>query len=251
MDGATKRYIKIYGERNSGTTYLQMLVEQNLNVDVLPGVAPRRWRRFFRGNETMIDLYFRLTFCKNLGWKHQAVTHLADSCKQRALIDRTLFLIIAKNPYAWLLSLFRHPYHYRGELTTFEAFLRGVWQTVGRERHSEPFATPIAMWNVKHAAYLDLADKKTCVIIRYEDLLADPKAIITRISETYALPRRNAQFLNVFESAKGEGTKDFDYYRTYYLEELWRNELSADHIALISSLLDRATVKKFGYNLLG
>jgi len=246
-DHASARYIKIYGERNSGTTYLQALVAANLDVAILPGVAPRRLRRLFRNNEAVIDLYFRLTTARNLGWKHR-IAPAPQELQHAALpASRVLFLIISKNPYAWLLSLFRHPYHYQGELTTFEAFLTQEWRTVGRERHPAPFANPIEMWNAKYASYLRLARTASCHFIRYEDLLAAPEQTIIEIASKQAIPRRTSTLINVQESTKGEAGRDFDYYRRYYLAERWREELDATAVAIINRFLDASIAEALGY----
>jgi len=249
-DHASARYIKIYGERNSGTTYLQALVAANLDVAILPGVAPRRLRRLFRNNEAVIDLYFRLTTARNLGWKHR-IAPAPQELQHAALpASRVLFLIISKNPYAWLLSLFRHPYHYQGELTTFEAFLAQTWRTVGREGHPAPFANPIDMWNAKHASYLQLAQSARCFFIRYEDILSDPESVTIGLSSVHNIPRRAAGFVNVQTSTKGEADRDFDYYRRRYLEELWRDELSKEAIAIINRFLDPVVVDAIGYPMI-
>jgi hypothetical protein len=35
--------IKIFGERNTGTNYLEQLIDNNLYIKQLPGVSPRYW----------------------------------------------------------------------------------------------------------------------------------------------------------------------------------------------------------------
>lgn len=249
-DSQKKRYLKVYGERNSGTTYLQSLVQLNLEAVTLPGSAPRRYRRFVRANERLIDLYFQFTFPRNLGWKHRLAPPKNELQRVAFSPDNVAFLIISKNPYSWLLSLFRHPYHYQGELTTFEAFLAQTWRTVGREGHPAPFANPIDMWNAKHASYLQLAQSARCFFIRYEDLLSDPESVIIGLSSVHNIPRRAAGFVNVQTSTKGEADRDFDYYRRRYLEELWRDELSKEAIAIINRFLDPVVVDAIGYPMI-
>ncbi len=245
-----ERYIKIYGERNSGTTYLRMLAQGNLQAAILPGVAPRRLRRLVRRNERMIDLYFQLTFARNLGWKHRIAPGPQELRRIAPPLQRITFLVITKNPYAWLLSLFRHPYHYRDELTTFERFLTGEWRTVGRENHPAPFANPIAMWNAKHASYLRLAQTAACRFVRYEDLLLAPEQTLAEISTARGIPRLSPAFVNVRESTKGEAGRDFEFYRRYYVEERWREELNARALETINSFLDAAIVRALGYAMI-
>ena len=63
-----RRYIKVLGERNTGTNYLQQLLELNLDADLLPGTVPP----FVPGSapEFVRDAYFTLTGAANLGWIH-------------------------------------------------------------------------------------------------------------------------------------------------------------------------------------
>ena len=67
------QWIKIYGERNTGTSYLEQLIVRNLNVDSLRGGIPRSIRRLFPNSEYARDWYFRATRSRNLGWKHALV----------------------------------------------------------------------------------------------------------------------------------------------------------------------------------
>ncbi len=245
--------IKIYGERNTGTNYLYRLIEQNLDVALLPGVAPRYLRRLFPSHPTLherlIDSYFRWTFKRNLGWKHMLVPQLQSLQEADVAIDRVLFLFLVKNPYAWLLSLYRRPYHNHRPAPTFEAFLREQWPTVGRERAGRPyFPNPIVLWNEKTAAYVRLAQQVHGSIIRYEDLIADPQVVLQNIARK-GVSWKSKDFKNIAESVKGDEGKDFHFYQTYYLEEQWRKDLSQEAIRFINVYLDEAILQKLGYHV--
>ncbi len=246
--------IKIYGERNTGTNYLTQLIAQNLDVKLLPGVAPRRLRRLFPNHpglhERLIDAYFRWTFPRNLGWKHMLVPHYQVLQKTDVDMEQTLFLFLVKNPYAWLLSLYRRPYHNYRPAATFAAFIQEKWPTVRREQAGRPFfINPIVMWNEKTSAYIRLTQHVHSQIIRYEDLIADPQAIVQNLVRKGA-PRKNTTFRNITASLKGEEDKDFRFYQTYYLKEQWRKELSNDAIRFINAQLDEALLQKLGYHVL-
>src|SRR4030067_624538 len=82
--------LKIYGVRNTGTNYLHQLVESNLDVELLPGVVPLsvlRLRRFLPNteffNEMVRDLYFIVSYRKNLGWKHSLVKPVEQLSKYK------------------------------------------------------------------------------------------------------------------------------------------------------------------------
>jgi len=97
------RRVKIYGERNTGTSYLEALLVRNLAVDCLRGGVPRSIRRFFANSERARDWYFHATYRSNLGWKHACVPTESQLAIARTNSTDVLFLTLTKNPYAWLL----------------------------------------------------------------------------------------------------------------------------------------------------
>ena len=249
------RYIKIYGERNCGTNYLERLIQRNLDVDILPGVAPRWLRRRFRHHpslrERVIDAYFFMTFGRNLGWKHMLAPDVARLERSIRPLGRTHFLFLVKNPYAWLLSLHRHPYHHPHPARDFDAFIRAAWPTLGRENTARrPFLNPVVMWNQKNASYLRLAREAGGQIVRYEDLVADPEVVINAIARAGGIDRKSDTFVNVEDSVKGEEDRDFTFYRAYYLEERWRAELDPPAIQFINQHLDETLLGDLGYHML-
>ena len=241
--------IKIYGQRNTGTNYLARLVALNLRGRVLRGVLPWRVNRWLGGNESARDLFFRLTLGRNLGWKHAVPPSPGDVRRLRKDADAILFLTLTKNPYAWLLSLHRHPYHASHAVGEFREFIDRPWPTVGRERRPGAFPSPMAMWNEKNAAYLALADGLACANLRYEDLLSSPGAVIEEISAGHGIERVQEAFRNVEESTKAGGTS-FQDYRAYYLEERWRADLPQESIAAINAHLDTGLMQRIGYEVL-
>ncbi len=242
------RAVKILGERNSGTTYLERLLRRNLRISSLPGVVPKPVARLFPASERVRDLYFRVTKRHNLGWKHAMAPLPGDLAK--TAIDRSgiLFLTLTKNPYSWLLSLYDHPYHAPDPPRDFEAFLETPWPTVGRENARACFDTPMDLWNEKTASYLALAAHAVVLTCRYEDLIANPFGILTRLVREHGIGVLRAPFENVEETTKREDRgRNFSDYRDYYLEERWRQRLSSSTIASINARLDETLMKRLGY----
>ena len=65
-----KKLVKIYGERNTGTNYIDKLIRLNLETHLLTGVAPRHiqvLQRIIPGKQLVRDKYFELTYARNLG----------------------------------------------------------------------------------------------------------------------------------------------------------------------------------------
>lgn len=247
------RLIKVYGERNTNTNYLSKLIQLNLNLIEVPGIAPdivRKLQRALPGNELVRDVYFRLSYERNLGWKHACVRPQVELDRCGLVTSDLMFLTITKNPYSWLLSLHRNPYHqYYESKPRFEDFLQREWKTVGRDSlKRDSVSSPVELWNLKNRSYLGLDPART-VFSTTEGIFVDPEAIIREISSRFHVERKQARFENYERSTK-DSSKDSAYYRDYYLRERWRDELSAEAIAIINERVDRDLMAHFGYQLL-
>jgi hypothetical protein len=255
------KIIKIYGERNTGTNYLQQLIKLNFNVALLKGVAPQCI--FYPGlavdlmlptlfknyplYDRIEDMYFKLKSSKNLGWKHTLVSSNIME-KIKAHKNDVFFITLTKNPYSWLLSLYNKPYSYASNenLPHFEQFLIEPWKTLERENHPKSFENPIVMWNQKNKSYMQLKSNFHTINIRYEDMLSDPKLIIDCISEQLNITKKHGSFKNLKKSTK-EDKKNFNYYQNYYLKEIWKEKLNNKSIVTINKYLDEDVMNYFGY----
>ena len=247
----TRTLLKLYGERNTGTNYLEQLAGLNLAAAVLPGSTPPWLRRLFGEGEGRRDGYFRLTWGRNLGWKHSVAPSPQELERQGEWVRRLAVITLTKNPYSWLLSLHRNPYHHQGTEPAFEAFLETPWQTVGRERHNGVFSHPVALWNAKNASYLALAGGGVpCANLRYEDLLADPEATLRGAAAACDLAMQGRPFCNVTSTTKVEDRRDFQSYQDYYLHERWKAKLTTNSVDLINRSLDPVLMAAFGYECL-
>ncbi len=241
------KLIKIYGERNTNTNYISKLIDLNLDVEEIPGTVPPgvMWlQKILPGNEIIRDLYFSLTAKKNLGWKHSLVI-------PELFVDKKncAFVTITKNPYSWLLSLYKRPYHqYYSDNNSFEDFLKCSWRTVYRENTKRILFSPIELWNIKNRSYLFLDSEKT-MNITTESLFSDPARVIENISDKFSIRKKSDIFVNYDRSTKEEN-KDSSYYRDFYLTEKWRDDLSSEAIHIINQSVDKKLMSHFGYRLL-
>lgn len=246
------KLIKIYGERNTNTNYMSRLIKLNLDIRELSGSVPASVMRLqdsFPEEELVRDVYFYLTYSRNLGWKHSCAKPM-DALKRYAVARNNLYyLTITKNPYSWLLSLYRRPYHqcYPKKLD-FEEFLKTPWRTVGRDNIGRTLKGPVELWNIKNFSYLQLAGSDT-LNITTEDIFKDPEAVIDKVSSQFAVDRLSDDFTNYERSTKNE-SKDTHYYRDYYLNEKWRNKLSEEAISIINESVDKSLMGAFGYKVL-
>ncbi len=248
-----KKLIKIYGERNTNTNYMSKLIKLNLNIKEVPGVVPpivTKIQKIMPGNELVRDIYFYFTYGKNLGWKHTCVKPQEKLNKYKLTSSSLVFLTITKNPYSWLLSLYRRPYHqYYKDNLSFEEFLQCQWKTIGRDNiHNTVLSSPIELWNIKNKSYLQL-DSNQVIHVTTEDIFKDPEAIIENISRKYSIERKAVEFINYERSTKDQ-SKDSSYYRDYYLSEKWREKLSKEAVSNINKLIDKELMTYFGYRVL-
>lgn len=246
------KLIKIYGERNTNTNYLSKLIELNLQAQEIQGVVPpyiMKIQELLPGNEFIRDLYFHFTFPQNLGWKHTAVKPTHKLERYKLYNDNLTFLTITKNPYSWLLSLYRNPYHqYYDEKPSFEVFLQTEWKTIARDGVQGNLVNPIELWNIKNRSYLQL-DQSKALNITTESIFNNASHIIKNISKQFSIERKDTSFINYERSTKNN-TKDSNYYRDYYLLEKWKEELTPEAIKIINNSLDKELAQSFGYKIL-
>jgi len=251
--------LKIYGERNTGTRYLRKLIKRNLDVKILPGVLPDeilKLKRIFR-LEPMQNIYFYLTFYRNLGWKHMLVKN-AEELRKYSIISRNLsFVTITKNPYSWLLSLHRRPYHHNQSLKQdFETFLSSPWKTVACENAPEVISSPVELWNIKNHSYLQIKSHLPTLNIKYENLVNDPEKIMRLLGKSFSYNWKVEQFENhepstkYYELPAREKHKTLGFYRDYYLNEKWKEKLSPHSISIINDLIDDNLMNYFEYRKL-
>jgi hypothetical protein len=95
----------------------------------LPFRPPDNTFRKLSVNFFFFFFFFSISSCLFMprGWKHACAPTRAYIGLHADQASKILFVVTAKNPYSWLLSMWRHPYHYVGE-------------TVRRER--ENYYTP-------------------------------------------------------------------------------------------------------------
>lgn len=255
--------LKIYGERNTGTNYLTALMAQNLSAKILNGRVDdkdvltqltRRLHRFMPSitrslHEAARDRFFEATFAHNLGWKHMNPD--IERIGPEALAS-VRFLMVVKNPYAWLLSLYQRPYHVGAKDVCFEDFLDrhlGVMQK--RENIGPDPLSPMEVWNCKMRGYQALqAAAPHAMIVRYEYFLTDELVALESVANTLGIDLRRTY------APVGPGVKQDDrdvtqkHYAEYYLNEKWRDKLSAKALQKINASLDPKLVTQLGYEMI-
>jgi hypothetical protein len=163
----------IKGERCSGTNYLQKLIEINLGVP----------------------------YKDDIGWKHGWCGYFN---KNEKLLKSFLTIIIFRNPFDWLRSLYLIPHHIKGTKDsiwedpkpTFSEFIRSesietieIEHSLLLSRHPFYLTNPknileLRKWKIEYFLNLKNVLPHT-YYLKYEDLNQDPEKIITEINNKY------------------------------------------------------------------
>jgi hypothetical protein len=208
-------YIKIYGALNSGTIYLEWLIKKNLDVKIL-------------------DTY-------DLGWKHRIAPSREEITDE--MLEKVIFVCLSKNPYAWLLSMHKRPYHHESlKKLSFGEFIKYSYGD---------YRNPMVMWNKKNQSYFDLKDYvKKHDFVKYEEVLDDPKTFLDKFADNFQLSKPPI-FLNIQSLlTNSHGIKQKKFQREYYTKEQWKNKLKSEDIEYINSFLDKQLMEKLNYSFL-
>jgi len=248
--------LKVYGERNTGTNYIQRLIEKNTNAKLLQGTITKKVGRVLLKldkfsflhifSEKIRDLYFDYTSHSNLGWKHMEVD-LSLIKENSSVNDDTIFVCVVKNPYSWILSLYDKPYHQYDKSKNLDEFIISKWKTVKRENAQNlHYENVVDMWNCKVKSYFELKDtlKDKVIILKYEDFLENYTLVLDE------LKRRNIQVVEDISNITGstkEKRKNNEYYKDYYLNEKWKKKYTKNEIDTINKFLDENIMEKLNY----
>jgi len=248
---------KVFGERNTGTGALVKFLAQNYAVELMPvqsgdlGAGQDKriaWARTQPpavrqvAHQAAVDqLFAEHPDC--LGWKH-----CAPVFSDRVTPDIHFFFCV-KNPYTWLLSLFKRPYDTLQEPAgDLMSFLTRPWLTVRREKLPPIIASPILLWSIKMQAYARFAEQARAIgcgvtYVRSEDTIADPLHVANL---GLPFPLKGKEATPVTESTKDKG-KTVEDYRAYYLEGGWKAGLSREAARFITANVTWSLGEPLGY----
>jgi len=189
-------FIKVFGERNTGTHFLIKLLRKNTNAELLvhPDGASEATHKNFehiiacypdlvKGNpalrsailERLIDSDRSKDFSDYYGWKHAAVN--TNQLKQNPKFEKTLFICLIRNPWRFISALHRRPYNlFPQPFQHLTDFIQQPLIMNSRDNLIESYiSSPVELWNKKTESYLKL--KNDCptnvVIAYYEDVICD------------------------------------------------------------------------------
>jgi len=211
-------HIKIFGIQRTGTNYLGFLLGNNIIV-----------------KDTIVTLNdVAYSGQDKPGWKHGAVPHVLDIEETLRQSASNIAVIIIKNPYTWYTSILK-------------------W--IGRAEHGfDGFSgqDPEHVFIRYNSLYEDhrkflLGEKKNTVyrdgvLIRYEDLVLDPKKEVIGFADKFNLTVKD-KFTNTNKIVQSQVFTEKR--RAYYLAQ--KPDYSADIVERVNDAVDWELMRFYGY----
>ena len=226
------RRLKSHGPFRTGSNYLKALLELNYDVQVTNGDG---------------------------GFKHAPVPALMTG---RDFIPPPVPILgTIKDPWSWLPSMWRYVSG-RGAAhvtcgRTWLQFLREPMTVTHGGHRGFPryrFASPVDYWNAMAA---NLGSLDEAIVVRYEDVLGDPRAATQRVADRFELPRSGGPFvevrrrtLNMADRKRARveeyvTSEEFD--RGYYDDRRYLEAFSPRERRTVRSQLDDELMRQFRY----
>jgi len=259
-------YIKVFGERNTGTRVLLRMLEQQAHVLTYPVDAidgpdifhspkydPLReqiaksfdgpWHRLYR--DVIRDME-TIGNCPTRGWKHAAAVWNEAYNVQQAHV-----VFCVRNPYSWLLSLMKHSYHIVGPRpATVEEFVVRPWLTLEREEMERLVISPMELWNIKLRSYESFSAQAVQIppqVIRLEDFVADAEGVVRGVLDGFGIPVSRMQKLAVSTKKDARTAAEIS---AYYAREGWRENLTSGVVETLNSQIDWEIAARHEYTWL-
>lgn len=220
----------IYGERSSGTVFLEEAITKNFN---LPVIWYYDWKHFFG----MYDFD----------------TENANVTEEGNAIDNTIFIGIVRDPVMWLSSFSKNLQYVPDCNHALTNFLNNSFYSAAKNGDQEEviqedvnyitkerFKNIFELRKLKNDFLLNVARTKVknYVLIRYEDLLNNYDNTLDQIKNAFNLVKAHDEYEKIVNHTNGSGL--FTGERTI--------DFSCATIDEIWSKLDVAQEKQLGYN---
>lgn len=218
----------------SGTNFAKTLLEQNFHCEIKNNV---------------------------FGWKHGFLPIISSDSNVQYTFDYEKAFFITKNPFSFLVSLFKYHLEVQRNLlapTSFKAFIREkliVHDQANPRSAQLRFSNPIDYWNAINWNFKSHPDFEH---VRYEMMVKDPQPITNKLAAKLGLQPKEGDFfvpdkkvkrINDAESLHSEQdymtTQRFD--KNSYLSDEYMSQYDAADIEWVSSQIDMALADKLGY----
>jgi len=211
----------IYGERCSGTNYLEELMLKNFDINVT-------W---------------------DYGWKHYFGHRNLQNTKD---VNTTLFLGIVRDPISWINSFYKEQHHVGGSRRNIKAFLLNRFYSVHPDNsvHLEDlnYVTKKMYRNIfemrfyKNFYLINIMPKKVknYSLITYKNLKKNTHEILNMLQEKHNLKKKFPFYQNITHYKKNTG-------KTFYEKEISLPKFAID---IIKKYVFIPQENKLGYTII-
>ena len=246
-EGSLPRRAVQKGERHSGNNFLQSMLDKNFEQNPEGG-----------GCETSSDVSARHFCC----WTHGMAS---DECAAAFTPPPSVYVLLVRNPYAWLLAMNGEPYEYDGwKSGRLSSFLRAPFSYApypmyaGAEHHRHD--NPVKLWGAKVAAYLSLRTPK--LLLTHDELYDEGavRAKLELLTTRHGIARRaglTAVVYPNFTTSAGNNNHnreftlaEFEAARAYEREQRWASSYSQEDLDFVNSQLDAAHMAELRFEML-
>lgn len=258
---STRVFIKQYGERQTGTNFLRTsLLASFEDIEVLMHLLgdknspppPLRELRAEASAEEQPAWSFvsKATFgapaALTQPWRRdqlEEVARVAVALTEAFDRGELRYLVSVKDPYAWVVSVARQGNYIVGQMALPDTFATAL-------------ATECRRFNRLYSAWLALVDEqpeRACVV-RYEDLLRDPRTVVAEIGKRFGLQHCAPQWqvpagkvLPALWDGWGTTTSETVFDRQYYLARRYLERIPVRHRHIIAETIDWSLCARMGY----
>ncbi len=251
-----KRRVKVFGERNTGTRAVihMLLAHKEVTKGFANAKMPEIQRLENHINEKL-EGYSKSLFmdaledirCSKLP-AHSAWKHAAPIVDESYASKNASVLFLVRDPYSWIVALYRNPYHSRAPLPeTLAAFIEQPWLTVKRENIAPILMSPIELWNLKLRAYRDFAAAAPVpsAVLHFEAFVLDPVGELSGALQEFKIPTKGLAEIEEPTKKLGSGRRAR---QKYYRTKAWEKEISSEAARLINDCVDWDIAAYFGYH---
>lgn len=257
--------VKVFGERNTGTRALLQMLRRSGEVTLRmagagsPAEQRRRAEMEARISEQFTGAWRKLymdALRDNLRHRTDPLVtwkHAAPEWHQSYADERASVIFMVRNPYSWVLSMVRRPYHIAGRRPAgLEELLTRPWLTQRRDNTGILLPDVLALWQAKLDAYRRFAVQAKAHgvntgVLNFEAFVADPVASAKAALRNCGIPAENLRPARRNTKDSGQRLSEI---QAYYGQEKWRADLTRGSVAMINSRMDWGLAGEFGYRRL-
>ena len=243
-------FFQQYGTQRTGTNYSKELFNKNYkNAQVIEFLNSKH-RAASEGPYTLtppLQEYIEKTYPLDM----------QNEIRSAIFKQSIKNLVIIRNPYAWIDSLWRmglemehgvDSHIYFQQPSPKQKNISWLLLRPSLEEQATAVKNSIISYNERYRQWFGISHE----IVRQEDLLVSFERVLEYFEQKYHLQRREHNLSNVNEACGpyiqiGTETRDRNFYKDYYLNDKYMRSLPPDTIKLITETVDWELFKEVGY----